>query len=302
MPTQESSDQVEKLSLPLTAAEIKLVLRRLICLDNDAKQVVKNTATGQPVLMTRFQLDEFGQCVADEVERSRPGENAKKLQVIHGKIKASVGDFKEDEPTLVVTIEDAPSSPEDGAMRDKSAPAEPTQLAEPAKPAKAKRARATDPDQIDRLLDRARRLSDAIAQAENLVKQSRFKNLKLDNFHLDASQREWLGKSEYLSEAQRRKLAKEETSFTPREVIRLISGLKWGMSAREEENQAEIMIAIESVVDQIRNAIAEKGAEKAAAKAKSSPRDESGEPRLFQFRITLSYIAPPSGDAFKCLT
>ena len=52
MPARKQIRPDEKLPLKLTAAERKLVLEGLTCLDQEIERVVKNTPTGQPVMMT----------------------------------------------------------------------------------------------------------------------------------------------------------------------------------------------------------------------------------------------------------
>ncbi len=66
MPARKQVRPDEKLPLKLTAAERTLVLEGLTCLDQEIEQIVKDTPTGQPVMMTLDDLDDFGGYVAAE--------------------------------------------------------------------------------------------------------------------------------------------------------------------------------------------------------------------------------------------
>lgn len=66
MPTKKHVRPDEKIPLKLSAAERKLVLDGLTCLDQEIEQIVRDTPTGQPVKMTLDDLDDFGGYVAAE--------------------------------------------------------------------------------------------------------------------------------------------------------------------------------------------------------------------------------------------
>ena len=66
MPTKKHIRPGEKLPIKLTLAERTLVLDGLTCLDQEIEQVVRDTPSGQPVMMTLDDLDDFGGYVAAE--------------------------------------------------------------------------------------------------------------------------------------------------------------------------------------------------------------------------------------------
>ena len=66
MPTKKQIQPGETVPLKLTATERKLVLEDLMCLDEDYEQIIRETPTGKPVMMTLDELDDFGGYIAPE--------------------------------------------------------------------------------------------------------------------------------------------------------------------------------------------------------------------------------------------
>jgi len=66
MPTKKQIQPGEKVPLKLTATERKLVLEDLMCLDDNYEQIIRETPTGKPVMMTLDDLDDFGGYIAAE--------------------------------------------------------------------------------------------------------------------------------------------------------------------------------------------------------------------------------------------
>jgi hypothetical protein len=107
MPTKKHVRPNEKLPLKLTAAERKLVLQGLTCLDQEIEQIVRDTPSGQPVMMTLDDLDDFGGYVAAEANHCKDKAKARRLDTIFEKIQDLLDRFTDEEPPKTVKIEDA---------------------------------------------------------------------------------------------------------------------------------------------------------------------------------------------------
>jgi len=64
MPTKKQIQPGEKVPLKLTAAERKLVLEDVTCLDTGYEQIIRDTPSGKPVMMTLDDLDDFSGYIA----------------------------------------------------------------------------------------------------------------------------------------------------------------------------------------------------------------------------------------------
>lgn len=86
MPARKQIRPGEKLTLKLTAGERKVILEGLLCLDDEYANLIRATPTGQPVMMTLDDLDDFGGYVAAEANHCE-GRKQKALDGIFGKIQ-----------------------------------------------------------------------------------------------------------------------------------------------------------------------------------------------------------------------
>ena len=91
MPTKKQIQPGEKVPLKLTAAERKLVLEDLMCLDEDYEQIIRDTPTGKPVMMTLDDLDDFGGYIAAEANHCDDKKKQKKLDTMFEKIQEPAG-------------------------------------------------------------------------------------------------------------------------------------------------------------------------------------------------------------------
>lgn len=107
MPTKQQIRPSEKLPLKLTAAERKLVLEGLTCLDQEIEQVIRDTPSGKPVMMPLDDLDDFGGYVAAEANHCKDKKKQKKLDAIFEKIGALLDKFTDEVPPQTMKIEDA---------------------------------------------------------------------------------------------------------------------------------------------------------------------------------------------------
>ncbi len=97
----------EKLPLKLTATERKLVLGDLMILDQYCEQIIRETPSGKPVMMTLDDLDVFGGYVAAEANHCEDKKREKKLDDIFGKIQRLLDKYTDEEPPQILKIEDA---------------------------------------------------------------------------------------------------------------------------------------------------------------------------------------------------
>ena len=71
MPQRKQIKPGEKVGLKLTAAERKLILNDLMCVEEDHIQAIQDTPPGKPVQFTLDELDDLGGCIAGEAVLTR---------------------------------------------------------------------------------------------------------------------------------------------------------------------------------------------------------------------------------------
>jgi hypothetical protein len=98
MPIRKQIQPGEKLPLKLTAAERALLLAELLCLDPAIEQVIKDTPTSRPVMLTLDELEDLGGNVAAQANHCEDRKKQKKLDVIFEKTEALLVTFTHDEP------------------------------------------------------------------------------------------------------------------------------------------------------------------------------------------------------------
>jgi len=87
MPTKKHIRPGEKVPLKLTSTERKLILEGIHCVDQEYEQIVRDTPSGEPVLMSLDALDDFGGYVAAEANHCDDKKKQKKLDAIFQKIQ-----------------------------------------------------------------------------------------------------------------------------------------------------------------------------------------------------------------------
>ena len=107
MPTQKQIQPGEKIPLKLTAAERKLILDDLLCLDQDYEQIIRETPTGKPVMMTLDDLYDFGSYFAAEFNNCKDRKKQKKLDAVLKKIQRLLDTYIDEEPPQILNIENA---------------------------------------------------------------------------------------------------------------------------------------------------------------------------------------------------
>lgn len=107
MPSKKQIQPGEKVPLKLTAAERKLILDDLMCLDQDSEQIIRDTPIGKPVMMTLDDLDVFGCYIAAESNHCDDGKKQKKLDAVFEKIQRLLDTYTDEESPQILKMEDA---------------------------------------------------------------------------------------------------------------------------------------------------------------------------------------------------
>lgn len=253
MPTRKLIRPDDKLPLKLTAAERKLILEELLCLDEEIEQVVRDTASRQPVRLTLDDLDDLGGHVAAAANHSPNKSKGRKLDAIFGKIQDLLDRFTDEEPPRTVDIKDA-------------------------------RAAKLIADQAAQIAEFAAR---ALAAAEQLG----IKNKVLEHFSLAPAQRDVLSSVPGVTKALQQKLAKDAAMFSVGEVASLILALAENLPDGDARQQVASMFVAQHLMDQLQGGIAAEAAPKRTRTTKG--KSQAASPQLYQFKITLLDVEPP---------
>ena len=79
MPQRKQIKPGEKVGLKLTAAERKLILNDLMCVEEEHVQTIQDTPPEQPVQFTLDELDDLGGYIAAEANHTTDKKLEKKL-------------------------------------------------------------------------------------------------------------------------------------------------------------------------------------------------------------------------------
>ncbi len=253
MPTKKQVQPGEKLPLKLTAAERKLVLEGLTCLDQEAEQIVRDTPTGQPVMMTLDDLDDFGGYVAAEANHCKDKSKTKKLDAIFEKIQGLLDKFTDEEPPKTVKIEDA--------RKEKLISGQAVQIAQFA------------------------------AQALVAAEQLGIKKKALEHFSLAQAQREVLSLVPGMTKALKKKLATEKATFSIGEVASMTLALAEDLPDGDARKQVAVIYLAKHLMDHLQSGITAAATPKLTKKPKGKGKVASN--TIFQFKITLLDSNPP---------
>jgi hypothetical protein len=217
MPTRKQVRPDEKLPLKLTAAERKLVLDELTCLEQEIEQVVRSTPTGQPVRMTLEDLDDFGGHVAAEANHCKDKSKAKKLDAIFEKIQALLDEFTDEEPPKTLKIED------------------------------------TRKEKL--ISDQAAQIAQFAALARVAAEQLGIKTKALDGFWLTPAQREVLSLVPGVTKALKKKLAQDGSTFSVGEVANMTLALAEDLPDGDAREQVAVMYIAKHLMDHLQSGI-----------------------------------------------
>ena len=247
MPTKKHIQPGEKVPIKLTAAERKMALEDLMCLDEDYEQIIQDTPTGKPVMMTLDDLDDFGGYIAAESNHCDDKKKQKKLDAIFQKVQDLLEKYTDDDPQQTFKIDDA--------RKEKV------------------------------ISDQAVQIADFAAKSLIAAEQLRIKTKSLDNFWLAPGQRDVLLLVPGISKTIKNKLAKDNASFTVSEVGSMTMALAEDLLDGEAQKQIAVLLLAKHLMDRLQEEIMAKVEPPARMKPQGKRGVKSAV--LYQFKITL---------------
>ncbi len=236
MPTKKQVQPGEKVPLKLTATERKLVLEELMCLDQDYEQIIRETPTSTPVMMTLDDLDDFGGYVAAEANHCDEKKKQKKLDAVFEKIQDLLDEYTDEEPPQTLKIEDA---------------------------------------RKDRMIsDQAVLIAEFAANAIVAAEQRRIKTKPLDKFWLAPGQRDVLLLIPGLSKTIKNKLAKEKP-LTVAEVASVTMAVAEDLPEGEAQKQVALLLVAKHLMDRLQEGIMATAEPSAKKKPKRPTKNKS---------------------------
>jgi hypothetical protein len=217
MSTRKHIQPGDKVPLKLTAAERKLILDDLMCLDKEYEQVVRNSPPGKPVMTSLDALDDFGGYIAAEANHCEDKTKRNKLDAIFEKIQRLLDKYTDEEPPKTIKIEDA---------------------------AKAKA-----------ISDQAVQIATWAAQAMIAAEQLGIKQEPLAHFQIAPAQRDVLLLVPGVSKSVKNKLAKE-LSPTVAEVASMTMALAEDLTDGDARKQVAVLLVAKHLMDQLEERIA----------------------------------------------
>jgi hypothetical protein len=227
MPTKKRIRPGEKVPLKLTATERKLI-DELLCLDQDHEKLIQDTPSGEPVMMTLDDLDDFGGYIAAEANHCDDKKKEKKLDAIFEKTQKLLEKYTDDEPPETINLEDARKGKSNS--------------------------------------DQAVQIAEWVAQALVTAEQLGIKKKALDHFWLAPAQRDVLMLVPGIPKAVKTKLAKENSSFTVAEVASMTMALAEDLPGGDARKQVAVLLVAKHLMGRLREGIAT--SQKSRAKAK----------------------------------
>jgi hypothetical protein len=202
----------EKVPFKLTATERKLVLEDLICLDDEYRQIVRDTPAGKPLMLTLDDLEDLSGYIAAEANHCDDSKKRKKLDTVFEKIQGVMDRYTDEEPAHTFKIEDA---------RKKEV-----------------------------IADQAVQIAEFAAKALVAAKQLQIKTKPLDDFCLAPGQRDVLLLIPGLSKSIKNKLAKEKP-LTVAEVASVTMALAEDLPGGELQRQVAVLLVAAHVMDRL---------------------------------------------------
>ena len=247
MPTRKHVRPGEKLPLKLVAAERKLVLEELMCVDQQIEQAVSDTPTDQPVMMSLDDLDDLGGHIAAEANHCNDKKKQKTLDAIFEKIQGLLDKFTDSEPLQTVKIEDA--------------------------------------RKVKAISDQSVQIADWVAQVLVAAEQLGIKKKHVEHFWLAPAQRDVLLLVPGVTKAIKSKLAKEKSSFTVAEVASMTMAVAEDLLDGDARKQLAVLLVAQHLMDRLKEGIV--GPSKPSASKKPKAQAKVANDTLFQFKITL---------------
>lgn len=216
MPIKKQIQPGEKVPIKLTAAERKLILEDVTCLDSNYEQIIRDTPSGKPVMLTLDDLDDFGGFIAAEANHCDDNKKQKKLDAIFEKVQRLLDTHTDDEPPKTLKIEDA--------RKEKV------------------------------ISDQAAQIAEFSAQALMAAEQLRIKTTSLDHFWLAPGQREVLLLIPSLSKTIKNKLAKEKP-LSVAEVASMTMAVAEDLPDGEPQKQVALLLVAKHLMDRLQEGI-----------------------------------------------
>lgn len=236
MPTKKQIHPGEKVPLKLTAAERKLVLEDVTCLDTNYEQIIRDTPSGKPVMMTLDDLDDFGGFIAAEANHCEDNKKQKKLDAVFQKVQRLLDTYTDDEPPQTLKIEDT--------RKEKA------------------------------ISDQAVQIAEFAAQALMAAEQLRIKTKPLDHFWLAPGQREVLLLISSLSKTIKNKLAKEKP-LSVAEVASMTMAVAEDLPDGEPQKQVALLLVAKHLMDRLQEGIMAKAEPPAKKKTKRTTKTKT---------------------------
>ena len=246
MPTKKQIQPGEKVPLKLTAAERKLVLDDVTCLDTGYEQIIRDAPSGKPVMMTLDDLDDFGGYIAAESNHCDDRKKQKKLDAIFEKIQSLLETYTDEESPQTLNIEDA---------RKKTA-----------------------------IIDQAAQIAEFVAQALMAAEQLRIKTKPLDNFWMAPGQREVLLLIPSLSKTIKIKLAKDKP-LSVAEVASMTMAVAEDLPDGEARKQVALLLVAKHLMDRLQEGIMAKAEPPAKKKPKRPTNKNTGDLYQFKITL-----------------
>lgn len=232
MPTKKQIQPGEKVPLILTAAERKLILGDLPCVDQDYEQIIQDTPVGKPVMMPLDALNGFGDYIAAEFNHCEDEKQQKKLNNIFDKIQRLLDTYTDEESAQILKIEDA--------YREKV------------------------------ISDQFVEIVDFVGATFVAAEQLRIKTKSLDNFWLEPDQRDMLLLVPGLSKRIKNKLLKEKP-LTVAEVTSMTLSLAEDLPNGEIQNQVARLLVANHLMDRLEEGIMARAEQLENIEAQSRP-------------------------------
>ncbi len=254
MPARKKPAAKNKLSLKLTAAERKLLLEEPGCLQARLATIVQDTPAGQPVLLTRKQLETFGQRVATEAIDTKDKPRKKKLDGVLKKVFALLEDANEVDRARE-------SGAEENTLADM--PVEQHSV----------------------------RLAVWTAQMMDIAEQLGVRERKLKpSLTLSPYGRQLLLEMPDVPQSIQKKLAKNKIDLTVEEAAGLVMALAEGLLDSEPRRQPEILVLAQFLAEFLHEGVsAMAGPAPTQPRREKRPEDSD---EIYQFKITLRGFKP----------
>lgn len=243
----------QELPLKLTAAERKLILEDVTCIDPDYSALVNETDNNQPLMLTLSDLDEFGGYIAAEANHCPDLMKQKQLDAIFEKVQELLDTYTDEEEPRTINFEEA--------------------------------------RQEKLILDQSVQCAEFAATALVAAEQLRIKTKQVDQFYLAPAHQDVLLATSTLSKPHRNKVAKGKTNFSVAEVASMTLELIEDLADADPGCQVARLLVAQHLLSFLQREI-EARENKASTGNSKKKMTDSTIAEVIQFRITLLESAP----------